>query len=45
MQLRQVLLNLVRNAFEAMQQVDAGRRTVVVRTTATTPGHDGGRPR
>jgi signal transduction histidine kinase len=37
-QLRQVLLNLVRNAFEAMQQVEDGRRTLVVRTTSTTPG-------
>jgi two-component system, LuxR family, sensor kinase FixL len=37
-QLRQVLLNLVRNAFEAMQQVEDGSRTLVVRTTSTTPG-------
>jgi len=37
-QLRQVLLNLVRNAFEAMHQVEEGRRTLVVRSTATTPG-------
>jgi signal transduction histidine kinase len=37
-QLRQVLLNLVRNAFEAMHQVEDGSRTLVVRTTATTPG-------
>jgi signal transduction histidine kinase len=37
-QLRQVLLNLVRNTFEAMHQVEEERRTVVVRTTATTPG-------
>jgi|SoiMethySBSTD1v2_1073268.scaffolds.fasta_scaffold67509_2 two-component system, LuxR family, sensor kinase FixL len=37
-QLRQVLLNLVRNAFEAMQQVEDERRTLVVRTTLTTPG-------
>jgi two-component system sensor kinase FixL len=37
-QLRQVLLNLLRNAFEAMQRVEAGSRTLVVRTTVTTPG-------
>jgi signal transduction histidine kinase len=37
-QLRQVLLNLVRNAFEAMHQAEDGERTLVVRTTATTPG-------
>ena len=37
-QLRQVLLNLVRNAFEAMQQVENGSRTLVVCTTSTTPG-------
>jgi signal transduction histidine kinase len=37
-QLRQVLLNLVRNAFEAMHQVEEGSRRLVVRTTATTPG-------
>jgi signal transduction histidine kinase len=37
-QLRQVLLNLVRNAFEAMHQVEEGRRRLVVRSTATTPG-------
>jgi signal transduction histidine kinase len=37
-QLRQVLLNLVRNAFEAMHKVEAGSRTLVVRTTSTTPG-------
>jgi signal transduction histidine kinase len=36
-QLRQVLLNLVRNAFEAMQQVEDGSRTLVVRTTSITP--------
>jgi two-component system sensor kinase FixL len=36
-QLRQVLLNLVRNAFEAMQQMENGSRTLVVRTTSTTP--------
>jgi signal transduction histidine kinase len=37
-QLRQVLLNLVRNAFEAMHQVEDGSRILVVRTTTTTPG-------
>jgi signal transduction histidine kinase len=38
-QLRQVLLNLVRNAFEAMHQVEEdGGRTLVVRTTSTAPG-------
>jgi len=37
-QLRQVLLNLVRNAFEAMHQVADGGRTLVVRTTSTTTG-------
>jgi len=37
-QLRQVLLNLVRNAFEAMHQVADGERTLVVRTTSTTTG-------
>jgi signal transduction histidine kinase len=37
-QLRQVLLNLMRNAFEAMHQVEDGSRTLVVRTTSTTPG-------
>ena len=37
-QLRQVLLNLVRNAFEAMHQMEDGSRTLVVRTTSTTPG-------
>ena len=37
-QLRQVLLNLVRNSFEAMHQLEDGSRTLVVRTTATTPG-------
>jgi signal transduction histidine kinase len=36
-QLRQVLLNLVRNAFEAMQQVEDRSRRLVVRTTSTTP--------
>ena len=37
-QLRQVLVNLVRNAFEAVQQVEEGSRTLVLRTTSTTPG-------
>src|SRR5262249_29331782 len=37
-QLRQVLLNLIRNAFEAMHPVEDGSRTLVVRTTSTTPG-------
>jgi signal transduction histidine kinase len=37
-QLRQVLLNLVRNAFEAMDQVEDGGRVLVVRTSSTTPG-------
>jgi two-component system sensor kinase FixL len=37
-QLRQVLLNLIRNAFEAMHQVEDGGRMLVVRTTSTTPG-------
>ena len=37
-QLRQVLLNLLRNAFEAMHQVEDGSRMLVVRTTSTTPG-------
>ena len=37
-QLRQVLLNLVRNAFEAMHQVADGGRTLVVRTTSTITG-------
>jgi len=36
-QLRQVILNLVRNAFEAMHQVEDGGRTLVVRTASTTP--------
>lgn len=36
-QLRQTLLNLVRNAFEAMHQVEDTERTLVVRTLATTP--------
>ena len=36
-QLRQVLLNLLRNAFEAMHQVEDGSRMLVVRTTSTTP--------
>jgi two-component system sensor kinase FixL len=37
-QLRQVLLNLVRNAFDAMQQVQDGNRTLVMRTLSTTLG-------
>jgi C4-dicarboxylate-specific signal transduction histidine kinase len=37
-QLRQVLLNLVRNAFEAMSQVENGERGLVVRTSSTTLG-------
>lgn len=37
-QLRQVLLNLVRNAFEAMYQVKEGGRTLGVRTSSATPG-------
>jgi two-component system sensor kinase FixL len=36
-QLRQVLLNLVRNAFEAMRQVEDGGRVLVVRTSSATP--------
>jgi two-component system sensor kinase FixL len=36
-QLRQVLLNLVRNAFEAMHQVALGERALVVRTSSTSP--------
>ena len=35
-QLRQVLLNLVRNAFEAMHQVEKGSRTLVVRTSSAS---------
>jgi two-component system, LuxR family, sensor kinase FixL len=35
-QLRQVLLNLVRNAFEAMHQVEDGGRVLVVRTSSAT---------
>ena len=35
-QLRQVLLNLARNAFEAMQHVAEGERALVLRTTSTT---------
>lgn len=37
-QLRQVLLNLVRNAFEAMQSVQDGDRTLAVRTASATMG-------
>jgi signal transduction histidine kinase len=36
-QLRQVLLNLVRNAFEAMSQVEDGDRALVVRTSSASP--------
>jgi two-component system sensor kinase FixL len=36
-QLRQVLLNLVRNAFEAMHQAEGEDRVLVVRTSSTTP--------
>src|SRR5262249_25246225 len=36
-QFRQVILNLVRNAFEAMRQGGSGVRTVVVRTSFETP--------
>src|SRR5207244_3151150 len=36
-QLRQVLLNLVRNAFEAMQQGEDGTRMLAVRTSSETP--------
>jgi two-component system, LuxR family, sensor kinase FixL len=36
-QLRQVLLNLVRNAFEALHQVEGADRALVVRTSSTTP--------
>jgi two-component system, LuxR family, sensor kinase FixL len=35
-QLRQVLLNLVRNALEAMRQVEDGGRVLVVRTSSAT---------
>jgi signal transduction histidine kinase len=31
-------LNLVRNAFEAMSQVEEGGRALVVRTSSATPG-------
>jgi two-component system sensor kinase FixL len=37
-QLRQVLLNLVRNAFEAMHQVEDEGRALIVRTSSATPG-------
>jgi two-component system sensor kinase FixL len=37
-QLRQVLLNLVRNALEAMHQVEEGGRVLVVRTSSATLG-------
>ena len=36
-QLRQVLLNLVRNAFEAMHQVEDGGRVLVLHTSSATP--------
>jgi signal transduction histidine kinase len=36
-QLRQVLLNLVRNAFEAMHEAEGEDRVLVVRTLSTTP--------
>jgi two-component system, LuxR family, sensor kinase FixL len=36
-QLRQVLLNLVRNAFEAMRQVEGGDHALVVRTSSASP--------
>jgi len=37
-QLRQVLLNLIRNAFETMAEVEDEGRTLVVRTLSTAPG-------
>jgi two-component system sensor kinase FixL len=37
-QLRQVLLNLVRNALEAMHQAENGGGTLVVRTRSAAPG-------
>ena len=37
-QLRQVLLNLVRNALEAMHEVEDGGRMLVVRTSSAAPG-------
>jgi two-component system sensor kinase FixL len=37
-QLRQVLLNLVRNAFEAMRQAEDGGRVLIVRTSSATLG-------
>jgi two-component system sensor kinase FixL len=37
-QLRQVLLNLIRNAFEAMSQVEAGDRRLVISTSSATLG-------
>jgi signal transduction histidine kinase len=36
-QLRQVLLNLMRNAFEAMHEAEGEDRVLVVRTLSTTP--------
>ena len=38
LQLRQVLLNLIRNAFEAMAEVEDESRVLVVRTLSTAPG-------
>jgi two-component system, LuxR family, sensor kinase FixL len=38
LQLCQVLLNLIRNAFEAMAEVEEESRILVVRTLSTTPG-------
>jgi two-component system, LuxR family, sensor kinase FixL len=38
LQLRQVLLNLIRNAFEAMAEVEDESRVLIVRTLSTTPG-------
>ena len=35
---QQVLLNLVRNAFEALSEIPAGSRTVEIATTCTTDG-------
>jgi two-component system sensor kinase FixL len=37
-QLRQVLLNLLRNAFEAMSPVEDGDRTLTIRTLSATMG-------
>jgi signal transduction histidine kinase len=38
LQLRQVLLNLIRNAFEAMAELEDEGRALVVRTLSTAPG-------